>query len=247
MGIATGNPPAHPPTAMLRCGIWGCSPFAAEIQGWHCQGQVIHLVAVLCLSQVPSPKPAETACRRPHYRLGLRSVRERPLEATGTVGRSSGGVQAWSCDKGPSSCRQSWGALKSCCKRPALGVNSLISLSLSRIGRAPFPQIKAQAGLYRCLQGPGVKLKESVVSNRVKLLHYRDWTSSSIVPDLQQGPELQPVVTNKNPTLSCKFRWSPEATGPGNKQIHRESVTMSASTHIRIIIPPKSSQVNQGT
>lgn len=201
---------------MLRCGIWGCSPFAAEIQGWHCQGQVIHLVAVLCRSQVPSPKPAETACRRPHSRLGLRSVRARPLEATGVVDRSSGGVQAWSCDKGPSSCRQPWGALKTCCKRPGLCV---YSLSLSRIGRAPFPKIKVQAGLYRCLQGPGVRLTESVASNRVQLLHHGDWTSSSILPDLlQQGPELQPVVTNKNPTLSYKFKWSPEATGPGNRE-----------------------------
>lgn len=82
----------------------------------------------------------------------------------------------------------------------------------------PYPQIKVQAGLYRYLQGPGVRLKESVVSNRVRLLHHRGWTCSSIVLLLSKAQLCNQQSPIKNPTSSYKFRWSPEATGPSNRE-----------------------------
>lgn len=106
--------------AMLKDGIWGCSPFAAEIQGCQYHGQVIHLVAALCISQVPSPKPAGTACRRSHSLLRLCSGRARPLEATGVVGHYFlGRCPGVGYDKGPN-------------EDLDLCVFSLISFSLSR-------------------------------------------------------------------------------------------------------------------
>lgn len=109
----------------------------------------------------------------------------------------------------------------------------------------PYPQIKVQAGLYRYLQGPGVRLKESVVSNRVRLLHHRDWTCSSIVLLRSKAQLCNQQSPIKKPTSSYKFRWSPEAKGPGNRET--DSVMLSVSTQIHTIIPSKSSMVNQGT
>lgn len=85
--------PSH--LARLSRGIRGGSSFAAEIKG-----RIARTSNPPCGGSLSLPgaftQASGTSCRRPQFRLGLRSVCARPLEATGVADSPRGGVQAWS-------------------------------------------------------------------------------------------------------------------------------------------------------
>lgn len=140
-------------------------------------------------------------------RLGLRLVCARPLEATGVADSPRGVVQAWSCGavgKGPLGGRQT------SCKRPTLCIYSLISLSPSRRGRASCPSN----------QGPSLVME--VFARSSKRVASPTELNPGTIGAKHVVPKLHSKATSshqQNPTVSYKFKWSPEGTGPGRREV----------------------------